>query len=169
MMNNLKFNGVRLLLLLVLWMVLTPLTDAANHPLPVDFQEYTQLDIGDILYDGSKAPLQGLLNSKILIKGKVLQSSQLNSDEIVVYRMIITCCAADALPSGILVKLPKKTQFHDEDWVGVEGTIQLLPFSKNLKTIEPVANMVLQGKVYPYFTATKAYKIGTPESEYLYY
>lgn len=82
--------------------------------------------------------------------------------------MIITCCTADALPLGILVKLPEKIQFHDEDWVGGEGTLQLLPFNDKLKTIDPVANMVPPEKVFPYFTATKVYKINAPKDEYIY-
>jgi Predicted membrane protein len=150
-------------------MILAPESHAANPSVPANYQEYTQLDIGDILSDGTKAPIQEMLNSKIFVKGKVLKSPQLKDDEIVIYRMIITCCAADALPSGILVKLPEKNQFHDEDWIGVEGTIQLLPFNDNIKSIEPIADMAPQGNAYPYFTATKAYKISVPSSEYLYY
>jgi uncharacterized repeat protein (TIGR03943 family) len=165
-------NSACLLLLvqIVLLIVLISGSNAANRPSPDNnYQEYTQLDIGDIISDGSKAPLQKLLNSKILLKGKVLKSSLLKNNEVVVYRMIITCCAADALPSGILVKLPEKIQFHDQDWVEVEGTLQLMPLDEKLKTIEPLAGMVPQGNVYPYFTATKTYKISAPSSEYLYY
>jgi uncharacterized repeat protein (TIGR03943 family) len=154
---------------LLLMVVLISGVSAASRPGANNYQEYTQLDIGDILSDGSKAPLQELLNSKILLKGRVLKSPLLKNDEVVVYRMLITCCAADALASGVLVKLPERNQFHDQDWVGVEGTLQLQPFNENLKTIEPLAGMVPQGNVYPYFRATKAYKISTPSSEYLYY
>ena len=166
-MINRKRN-IFLLLVLILLMMIAISTNAASQSLP-GYQEYSQLDIGIILCDGTKAPIQDLLNSKILIKGKILKSPQLKSDEVVVYRMVITCCAADALPSGVVVKLPEKTQFHDEDWVGVEGTIQLVPFDEKLKTIEPVTNMVPEGSAYPYLTATKAYKISAPATEYLYY
>jgi uncharacterized membrane protein YcgQ (UPF0703/DUF1980 family) len=168
-MQNRKNSSFLLLLPLLALMTLSPAIPAANRPIPVSYQEYTQLDIGDILSNGPKASIQELLSSKILLKGKVFKSLQLKKDEIVVYRMIITCCVADALPSGIVVKLPGKMQFHDEDWVEVEGTIQLLPFNETLKTVDPVANMVWQGNVYPYFTAVKAYKVSAPSSEYLYY
>lgn len=167
-MSNQKHNSFLLFLLILLMMIVIS-ANAAGQSLTGNYQEYSQLDIGAILCDGTKAPIQELLNSKILIKGKILKSPQLKNDEVVIYRMVITCCAADALPSGIVVKLPEKAQFHDEDWVGVEGTIQLLPFDEKLKTIEPVTNMVPEGSVYPYFTATKAYKISAPATEYLYY
>ena len=162
-------NSFRWVIQLLLLIVISSEAGAVTRPIPDHYQEYTQLDIGDILYDGSKAPLQELLTSKIFLQGKVLKSPLIKNDEVVIYRMIITCCAADALPSGILVKLPEKTQFHDQDWIGVEGTLQLLSFNEKLKSIEPLAGMVPQGNVYPYFTASKAYKISTPSSEYLYY
>lgn len=155
------------LLLLLLWMAV-PQAGAANSPAPVQYKEYTQLDIGDILFDTPKAPKQKLLKTRIFFRGKVLKSSLLKKDEIVVYRMVVTCCAADMLPLGILVKLPDKMRFSEGDWVGVEGMVQLLPFNEKLKTIEPVANMVPPEKIFPYFNATKAYKVRAPKDEYIY-
>ena len=169
LINSKRFLFFLHLLLLVTLMAGVNEVKATNQPGTDHYQEYNQLDIGDILSDGSKAPLQEMLNSKILLKGKVLKSSLLKNDEVVIYRMIITCCAADALPSGVLVKLPGKNQFREQDWVEVEGTMQLLPLDEKLKNIEPLAGMVPQGDIYPYFTATKAYKITAPASEYLYY
>jgi uncharacterized membrane protein YcgQ (UPF0703/DUF1980 family) len=148
--------------------MITSQINAANNSVPVSLKEYTQLEIGDTLFDTPKVPKQKLLNSKIFLKGKILKSSLLKGDEIVVYRIIITCCAADGIPLGILVKLPEKMVFHDGEWVGVEGTIQLQRFNEKLKTIEPLTNMVSQEKTAPYFTATKAYKVKAPKDEYLY-
>jgi hypothetical protein len=164
-----KNRGFILFILLLLSMAVIPQTfHAAGKPKPVEYKEYTQLKIGEILFSTSKAPKQKLLRSKIFFKGKVLKSPLLKRDEIVVYRMVITCCAADALPLGILVKLPEKTVFYHGEWVGVEGMLQLLPFNTKLKRIEPVVNMVPPDKFYPYFTATKAYKVKIPKDEYLY-
>jgi uncharacterized membrane protein YcgQ (UPF0703/DUF1980 family) len=169
MVRSHKNNSSILILPLLLLMIIIPWSHAIGPPSPPGYTEYTQLVIGNILFDATKASVQELLSSKIFIQGKVWKSSLLKNDEIIVYRMAITCCAADALPFGILVKIPKKSQFHDGDWVGVQGTIQLLPFNEKLKTIEPVANMVPLGDVFPYFTAVKAYKVNAPSVEYLYY
>lgn len=167
-MNKLKYNGFLLFLLLLWPMIVIPESNAANRSTPVTYKEYTQLEIGDTLFDTPKAPKQKLLSSKIFLKGRLLKSPLLKTNEIVVYRIIITCCAADGIPLGILVKLPEKTPFRNGDWVGVEGTLQLLPFNEKLKTIEPLVNMVPPEKVSPYFTATKIYKVKTPPDEYLY-
>ena len=149
-------------------MLMAPPAAAANQPVPLKYQEYTVLEMGDILFGTPRGPKQKLLSSGLLLKGKVLRSPRLKSDEIVVYRMVITCCAADALPLGIVVKLPTGIRFRDGVWVGVAGTIQLRPFDPRLKFIEPVANMVPQEKLCAYFTAAKAYPVNAPREEYLY-
>ncbi|HBF36985.1 MAG TPA: hypothetical protein DDW50_06650 [Firmicutes bacterium] len=52
------------------------------------------------------------------------------------YSVVITCCAADGMPVGLLVNLPlKKIEFSPEEWVGVEGTIQFMPCDQSLKNI----------------------------------
>ncbi|HBF38458.1 MAG TPA: hypothetical protein DDW50_14210 [Firmicutes bacterium] len=167
-MKYLKKDIFLLFSLLLLSMAVASQTEAINNSVPANFKEYTQLEMGDILFDTPKAPKQKLLKSKIFFRGKLLKSPLLKNDEAVVYRMVITCCTADALPLGILVKLPSNIQFHDGDWVGIAGTLELLPFNDRLKTIDPLANMVPPEKVFPYFTATKAYKINAPKDEYIY-
>lgn len=137
-------------------------------PVPPEYEEYTQLDVGDIIFDTLKAPKQKLLSSKIFLQGIALHSKLLKENELVIYRMVISCCAADGIPLGIMVKLPEGTSFKDGDWIGVEGTMQFLPFKEDLKAIEPVAYMVPPEKIYPYFTATKAYKIKVPNEQYLF-
>ncbi len=167
-MKNLKINSFLLFLLCLLSTMITLQTDAADNPVPVSYKEYTQLEIGDTLFDTPKAPKQKLLSAKIFLKGRVLKSPLLKNDEIVLYRMVITCCAADGIPLGILVKLPPNIQFRNGDWVGAEGTLQLLPFNPKLQTIEPLVNMVPPEKTAPYFTAAKAYKVRAPKDQYLY-
>ena len=170
-MQHLKNNRFLLFIIFLLSMAITSVIspiDAAENSVPANFKEYTQLEMGDILFDTPKAPKQKLLQSKIFFRGKVIKSPLLKNDEVVVYRMVITCCAADALSLGILVKLPGNIQFHDGDWVGIAGTLQVLPVNERLKTIEPLANMVPPEKIYPYFTAMQAYKINAPKDEYIY-
>ena len=132
------------------------------------YQEYTQLDIGNAIFDTRKAPKQKLIHAKVFLRGKVSKSSILGKNEIIVYRIVVSCCAADGTPLGILVKLPERVSFQNDEWVGVEGTIQLLTFDEKYKSVEPVAAIVPPEKIFPYFTATKAYKIQPPRDEYLF-
>ncbi len=155
--------------LLLMLMTAGPAATAANPTIPAGLKEYTQLEIGAILADGTKSTLRELLAAKVFLQGKISRTPQLKSDEIVLYRMVITCCIADAEPYGVLVKLPGKNDFHDGEWAAVEGTLQLPPIDERVKFIEPVANLIPREKIYPLFTATKAYKITAPTQEYLYY
>ncbi len=131
-------------------------------------QEYTQLDIGNIIFDTVKAPKQKLTNSLIYLVGRVARPPQLKNDEIVLYRMVISCCAADGLPIGVLVKLDQPVEFRDNEWVGVRGSVRLLPFEKRLETVEPVVNMVTPEEIYAYFSASEVFKVDPPRQEYLY-
>jgi hypothetical protein len=177
MMKNFK----NILVLLILLAVLVFLTsEALHHParsngVLLNNNEYTQLEIYDTLFGKSQsAKLKLLSSSKINLEGKVLKSNFLKNDEIVIYRIVITCCTADGVPLGIVVKIPAtfaKT-LHDKDWVNVEGTLTLLPFNQinqKLQTSDMFTNMVLPEKAIPYFVASKAVKVATaPGDEYLY-
>jgi hypothetical protein len=137
---------------------------------------YTQLEIGDILFGKSQSAKLTLLGSPINLEGKVLKSRLLQEDQIIVYRSIITCCVADSVPLGVVVKIavetPDGAQFlktiHDHDWVNVEGTLKLLPCDTQMRTIVPVANLTLPDQVVPCLVATKAAKVTAPRDEYLY-
>lgn len=142
--------------------------DISAQFVPAGYEEYTQLNIGDTIFDTLKEPKQKLTHTKIFLRGKIINSPLLKNDEIILYRMVITCCVADGMPLGIVVKLPGKLDFQPNEWVGVEGTIQLLPFNEKLKSIDPIVAMVPPEKIYPYFAATKAYQVQPPRDEYLY-
>ena len=166
-MNHRKNNYRRFLFLFLIASVIMPRIHAAAPSKAPDYREYTQLEIADLLFDAVQA--RRLQDSKVFCQGKVIHSPQLKKDEIILYRMVITCCAADAQPFGILVKLPEKAAFQNEEWAGVAGVMQLLPMNEKLREAEPLANLVSQGTVYPCLTAAKAYPVNAPAGEYLYY
>jgi len=139
-----------------------------NSKLKGNLQEYTQLQIGEYLFEKPGAKREALLGAKIYLIGKVFRTPVLNSDEIVLYRMLISCCAADAVPLGVVVKLPIKNDLVNEEWVGVTGSLEFLAFPEQLAQIEPITNLVPPEKIYPYFTATKFEKVATPVYEYLF-
>lgn len=139
-----------------------------NGTAPVSFTEYTQSNIGNLIFSNDASDLQKLVNTKIFLKGMVFHSDKLKPNEIIVYRVLITCCTADGMSLGILVKLPDKMDFPDDAWVGVEGDIQLLPITDELQNIELIANLAPLGGKYPYFTAKNAYVVPMPAEPYLY-
>jgi uncharacterized membrane protein YcgQ (UPF0703/DUF1980 family) len=85
------------------------------------------------------------------------------------YSVVITWCAADGMPVGLLVNLPlKKIEFSPEEWVGVEGIIQFMPCDQSLKNIDSITAIVSPEKRYPVFTATNVYRVQPPWDEYLF-
>lgn len=144
------------------------LARGAAEPLREDYREYTQLDVGNILFDTLKRPKEELVESKVRMIGRVLKAPRLAKNEAVLYRMVISCCAADSLPIGVLVKLPEKINPPANAWVQVEGRIKLLPFEERLRMIDPVVNMVTPEKTFAYFSAERVTEIACPRDEYLY-
>ncbi|MCL6590768.1 MAG: TIGR03943 family protein [Firmicutes bacterium] len=145
--------------------LIEPLRQESPGP---EYTEYTQLDIGNVIFDTYQPAKDKLVTTKIFLQGEVYHPKEFKPNEVVLYRMAISCCIADALPLGVLVKLPENSRFKDGDWIGVEGTIKLLPYEHQFNNIEPLVNMVPLDKVYPYFTATRAYRMKTPRNTYMY-
>ena len=61
------------------------------------------------------------------LKGKrVITQGQVYHDEVpeghfMLYRFVMRCCAADALPVAVLVPVPDPQKFEEDSWVEVEG------------------------------------------------
>ncbi|WP_009632486.1 TIGR03943 family putative permease subunit [Synechocystis sp. PCC 7509] len=59
---------------------------------------------------------------KVKIQGFVIHPSELPSEYLLLSRFVITCCAADAYPVGLPVKLNQNRQAYPQDsWFEVEG------------------------------------------------
>jgi uncharacterized membrane protein YcgQ (UPF0703/DUF1980 family) len=166
---------VSLLAVLVVLISQASRRPAQTNGAPLNNSDYTQLDIYNTLFGKSQTEkIKLLARDQITLQGKVLKSSFLKNDEIVVYRIVITCCVADGVPLGIIVKIPPDFEkpLHDKDWVNVEGTLKLLPFNQlnpKLLTSGIFANMVLPKKEMPYFVAANMVKMAkVPGDEYLY-
>jgi putative membrane protein len=60
---------------------------------------------------------------KISIKGFVYKDLELDEDEFVPARLMMTCCVADLSPCGFVCKYNKSSELEADTWVTVEGTI----------------------------------------------
>ncbi|MBL6995977.1 TIGR03943 family putative permease subunit [Desulfobacula sp.] len=66
-------------------------------------------------YSGKQISIQGLLH----------QSLEDNDDYSLVFKYLISCCAADAIPVGIFIDKERTIGFSDDDWVKVTGVVSL--------------------------------------------
>ncbi len=62
---------------------------------------------------------------QISIQGLLQQSLEGNDDYSLVFKYLISCCAADAIPVGIFIDKEKTKGFNDDDWVKVTGVVNL--------------------------------------------
>jgi uncharacterized repeat protein (TIGR03943 family) len=62
---------------------------------------------------------------KITTQGMVYRDETVPFGHILVFRFLIVCCAADALPAGALVSHEEVDSFEQDTWVSVEGTLGL--------------------------------------------
>jgi putative membrane protein len=75
--------------------------------------------------------LEILQNFKTYEGKKITTEGMVHRDEVVppkhflVFRFLIVCCAADALPAGALVSSEDADSFAQDSWVKVEGVLEL--------------------------------------------
>ncbi|HEY9705612.1 MAG TPA: TIGR03943 family protein [Allocoleopsis sp.] len=87
---------------------------------------------------------------KVKVQGFVVHSPDLPKDYLLISRFVITCCAADAYPVGLPVKLPtNQTDYPPDIWLEIQGKMttenlagkrQLTIIASSLKKIPPLPN-----------------------------
>jgi putative membrane protein len=72
---------------------------------------------------------------RVIIKGLFLSDEQLKPRlggiDTVVYRFLINCCAADAIPLPIALVLEETKTFKKDQWVQVDGTFEVREINGN--------------------------------------
>jgi uncharacterized repeat protein (TIGR03943 family) len=91
---------------------------------------------------------------KVKVQGFVIHPSDLGKEYLFLARFVLTCCAADAYPVGLPMKLPNNQEPYSADtWLEVEGKMV-------------TAN--LSGKRQLTIAATSIKKIPQPQNPYSY-
>lgn len=96
--------------------------------------------------------LQRLSGSRVITEGRVSTDDTLPAGEFVVYRFVIVCCAADALPVEAVVKSPKAAGLKSDDWIRVGGILRA---------------QVKDGRSVPVIEADEVDPIAAPNDPYL--
>ncbi|GAA0133893.1 TIGR03943 family protein [Paenibacillus sp. YSY-4.3] len=63
------------------------------------------------------------LGKSIEISGFVYREPDLADNQLIVGRIAVQCCTADATPYGVLAEFIGASEFKDDTWVNVKGTI----------------------------------------------
>jgi uncharacterized repeat protein (TIGR03943 family) len=90
--------------------------------------------------------------SHVVTEGRVWMDPSLPNGQMVIFRFVVVCCAADAMPVQAIVKSPKAAAFNSDDWVHVEGTLHV---------------QMQDGQSVPVIAADKISSIPAPDEPYL--
>ena len=102
-------------------------------------------------------------NQKANLTGFVVHLNQLPDNYIYLSRFVLTCCAVDAYPVGIVVKMPEsRTQFPIDSWLKVEGVME----TETLPSLDPKSRRKEQRQLV--LKALQITTIPTPKNPYSY-
>jgi putative membrane protein len=96
--------------------------------------------------------LHRLTGTRVVTDARVFRDETLPAGEIAVYRFVVVCCAADAMPVELVVNSPKTAGFKNDDWIRIGGILQI---------------EVMNGKRVPVIEADKIDPIPAPDEPYL--
>lgn len=87
------------------------------------------------------------------VTGFVYRDDRFDEAEFMVTRFVLSCCAADAAPIGLMVRWPKGVTLADDEWVEVKGHFEAGQFA---------------GETMPILIADSVAPTDVPERPYLY-
>jgi uncharacterized repeat protein (TIGR03943 family) len=97
--------------------------------------------------------MDSLQGQRVVTEGCVWHDDTRPANQIVIFRFVIVCCAADAIPVQAVVESPATKSLQNDHWVQVAGTLH----------IQTDAN----GDKIPVITADQLTPIPTPDEPFL--
>jgi putative membrane protein len=102
---------------------------------------------------------------KANITGFVVHLDRLPDNYIYLSRFVLTCCAVDAYPVGILVELPKsRSNFPVDTWLEIKGIMK----TETLPRLDSSSKIAGKDKRQLVLKATEIKTIPTPKNPYAY-
>jgi uncharacterized repeat protein (TIGR03943 family) len=103
----------------------------------------------------SSSDIDAFTDQQAKLVGFVYRDDRFAEDQFMVSRFVLSCCAADAAPLGIMVHSPESAGLADDQWVEVKGHFEIGQFSGEelpilmAETITPT-DIPAQPYLYPY-------------------
>jgi uncharacterized membrane protein YcgQ (UPF0703/DUF1980 family) len=108
--------------------------DSSEQYLPRAEDGNVALEVSDLLYSETEASLRKVFSGKTIeVIGQYLPGS--DKSEFKIVRMFIVCCAADARPISVPVKMEGPVSVPDMSWVKVIGQPEFVPNGDRTKVV----------------------------------
>jgi uncharacterized repeat protein (TIGR03943 family) len=108
--------------------------DSSEQYLPRAEDGNVALEVSDLLYSESEASLRKMFSGKTVeVIGQYLPGS--DKSEFRIVRMFIVCCAADARPISVPVKIQGPVSVADMSWVKVIGQPEFVTNGEKTKVV----------------------------------
>jgi putative membrane protein len=63
---------------------------------------------------------------RVVTEGRIYKDDTLPSGQVMLFRFVVVCCAADAMPVQFVISPPAVSSLQDDEWVRVDGTFHLV-------------------------------------------
>ncbi|MBV9273109.1 MAG: TIGR03943 family protein [Verrucomicrobia bacterium] len=118
----------------------SPGDDSSDQYLPRAADGNVALEVSDLLYSEAEQSLRKTFTGKTIeVIGQCLPASDKTQFKLV--RMFIVCCAADARPISVPVKLDKPVSVPDMSWVKVIGQPEYVTSGDKTKVVLKAASV----------------------------
>lgn len=68
-------------------------------------------------------------DEEVNVVGFVYRDDRFSEEQFMVSRFVLSCCAADAAPIGLIVQWPDGSELPDDEWVAVNGSLRVETFA----------------------------------------
>jgi putative membrane protein len=108
----------------------------------------------DAFHDYIYMSLEELMNEQVTLTGYIYKDPSFPEDTVLVSRLMISCCVADASVIGFHVRVEDEDAFEEGEWITVTGTVQTISLEMNGTYYD-----------FPIITAGTVTRCETPEVE----
>lgn len=120
--------------------------------------EFNDEDYVDIIEDiGSNTDKYN--GKDIIIKGFIYKDKSFSSEQFVVARLLMVCCAADTQTIGILCRWNESNTLKKNEWVEIKGKINYTSYK---------SEGAEKSEILPIIKVQEVKKISKPAEEYIY-
>jgi putative membrane protein len=75
--------------------------------------------------------LDQFVGKKLTISGFVYRDDTMKTDRFVLGRFAVQCCTADAMPYGMMVESADPSQYANDTWLKITGTLGKMKYKGN--------------------------------------